>query len=144
VDDVHDREDALTAVEVADAFSRTAKTLARCFDERLGEHGVSTPRSRVVVEVMRAQPVRVSDLALAVGITQGTASGLVEALVRDGLLHRDTDPVDRRAVRLNVTPSGEAFAREWLAGYQAAAEDLFAPLPRDQWPAFVEMLRHLT
>lgn len=79
-----------TAAQVADEFSRTAKVLVRHFNERLGEHGVSTPRSRLVVEVARSQPVRLTELALAVGIAQGTASTLVDALVRDGLLERQT------------------------------------------------------
>ncbi|MGD9516394.1 helix-turn-helix domain-containing protein, partial [Mycolicibacterium sp.] len=37
------------------------------------------------------QPVRLADLAREVGISQGTASTLVEALVRVGLVARGVD-----------------------------------------------------
>jgi DNA-binding MarR family transcriptional regulator len=128
---------------VADEFSRTAKVLVRHFNERLGEHGVSTPRSRLVVEVARSQPVRLTELALAVGIAQGTASTLVDALVRDGLLERQTSPRDRRSVRLRVTEQGAALAQDWTSGYEVAAEELFSPLSEEQMTTLVDILRIL-
>lgn len=130
----------VTAARVADEFSRAAKILVRHFNERLGEHGVSTPRSRLVVEVARSQPVRVTELALAVGITQGTASSLVEALVRDGLLERQASADDRRSVFLRVTPQGAALAQDWTTSYELAAEELFSPLTTEQLSTLVEIL----
>ncbi|WP_346112566.1 MarR family winged helix-turn-helix transcriptional regulator [Nonomuraea maheshkhaliensis] len=134
----------MTAAQVADEFSRTAKVLVRHFNERLGEHGVSTPRSRLVVEVARSQPVRLTELALAVGIAQGTASTLVDALVRDGLLERQASADDRRSVLLHVTEQGAALAQEWTAGYERAAEELFKPLTAEQLSALVDILRTLS
>lgn len=131
---------SVTAAQVADEFSRAAKVLVRRFDERLGEHGVSTPRSRLVVEVARSQPVRVTELALAIGITQGTASSLVEALVRDGLLERQASADDRRSVFLRVTAQGAALAQEWTAGYERAAEELFSPLSSEQLSTLADIL----
>lgn len=135
---------SVTAAQVADEFSRAAKVLVRHFDERLGEHGVSTPRSRLVVEVARSQPVRVTELALAIGITQGTASSLVEALVRDGLLERQASADDRRSVFLRVTAQGAALAQEWTAGYERAAEELFSPLSSEQLSTLAGILRILS
>lgn len=134
---------SVTAAEVADEFSRTAKLLVRRFDERLGEHGVSTPRSRLVVEVARAQPVRITELARAVGISQGTASTLVDALVRDGLLERHASADDRRSVLLRVTDDGAALAQDWTTGYEVAAEELFRPLTAQQMATLVDILRTL-
>ncbi|WP_061297893.1 MarR family winged helix-turn-helix transcriptional regulator [Herbidospora cretacea] len=133
-----------TAAQVADEFSRTAKVLVRHFNERLGEHGVSTPRSRLVVEVARSQPVRLTELALAVGIAQGTASTLVDALVRDGLLERQTSAGDRRSVLLRVTAQGAALAQDWTAGYELAAEELFRPLTPEQLSTLADILRTLS
>ncbi|MEV5502856.1 MarR family transcriptional regulator [Nonomuraea fuscirosea] len=135
---------SVTAAQVADEFSRTAKVLVRHFNERLGEHGVSTPRSRLVVEVARSQPVRLTELALAVGIAQGTASTLVDALVRDGLLERQTSAGDRRSVLLRVTAQGAALAQDWTAGYERAAEELFEPLTAEQMSTLVDILRTLS
>jgi DNA-binding MarR family transcriptional regulator len=119
------------AGRLADSFGRAGKSVVRAFDDRLGEHGVSTPRSKLLAEVLRMQPVRLADLARAVGVTQGTASTLVDALVREGLIARGPDENDRRAIRLATTAMGAKRARRWLADYVAAAEELFDCLDAD-------------
>ena len=129
-----------SAAELADVFGRAAKILARKFDERLGAGGVSFPRSRVLAEVTRLGPIRVTDVASAVGIAQGTASTLLEALVRDGLVARSEDPTDRRVTRVVATPKGQRQAQSWLRAYQAAADELFSPLPRSRWPELIDIM----
>jgi DNA-binding MarR family transcriptional regulator len=129
-----------SAAELADVFGRVAKILARKFDERLGEVGVSFPRARVLVEVSRLGPIRVTDVASAVGIAQGTASTLLEALVRDGLVARSEDPADRRATRMVATPQGQQQAKSWLQAYEAAADELFALLPQSRWSELIDIM----
>lgn len=87
--------------ELADAFGRAGKSVVRAFDERLGEHGVSTPRSKVLAEIRRRGPVRLADLARAVGITQATDSTLAEARARPACnaKHRQRGPPSHPAFR---------------------------------------------
>ena len=115
----------------------------RAFDDRLGEHGVSTPRSKLLAEVARMQPVRLADLAREVGISQGTASTLVEALVRDGLVARGVDDNDRRAIRLTTTPEGEAQARNWLRDYVVVAEEIFSCLTTEEQRQLTRLLERI-
>jgi DNA-binding MarR family transcriptional regulator len=131
------------AGELADAFGRAGKSVVRAFDERLGEHGVSTPRSKLLAEVDRLQPVRLADVAKAVGISQGTASTLVEALVRDGLVARNPDNVDRRAVRLTTTPDGAAQAQAWLGDYLRIADEIFSSLDPAEQRTLTDLLNRL-
>jgi DNA-binding MarR family transcriptional regulator len=129
--------------ELADAFGRAGKSVVRAFDERLGEHGVSTPRSKLLAEIQRLGPVRLADLARAVGITQGTASTLVDALVRDQLVVRSTDADDRRAIRLSVTPHGDDQARRWLGDYLSAARGIFACFDAGEQRELAQLLTRL-
>lgn len=131
------------AAALADAFGRAAKALVRAFDERLGDHGVSTPRSKVLFEVERLGPVRLTDLAHAVGISQGTASTLAEALVRDGLVERYADDTDRRVTLLRCTAAGRRQAHSWARDYADAAEDLFGFLSPGQQALLTETLNRL-
>jgi DNA-binding MarR family transcriptional regulator len=128
---------------LADAFGRAGKSVVRAFDEGLGDHGVSTPRSKLLAEVLRMQPVRLADLARAVGISQGTASTLVDALVRDGLVARNVDDNDRRAVRLTTTPAGTAQARSWLRDYVRVAEGIFSSLTAAEQRTLTDLLSRL-
>jgi DNA-binding MarR family transcriptional regulator len=138
-----DKDSSERAGRLADAFGRAGKSVVRAFDDRLGEHGVSTPRSKLLAEVLRLQPVRLADLARAVGITQGTASTLVEALVREGLIARDPDENDRRAIRLSATTAGAKQAKRWLADYVTAAEELFACFDADDQILLTRLLDRL-
>ncbi|UXA17234.1 MarR family winged helix-turn-helix transcriptional regulator [Mycobacterium sp. SMC-4] len=131
---------AQRAGRLADVFGRAAKSVVRAFDDRLGEHGVSTPRSKLLAEVARMQPVRLADLAREVGVSQGTASTLVEALVRDGLVARGVDDTDRRAIRLTTTPEGEAQARNWVGDYVVVAGDIFSCLTAEEQRQLTRLL----
>ena len=131
------------AVELADAFGRASKSLVRAFDERLGEHGVSTPRSKLLAEIERLQPVRLAELARTVGVTDATASTLVEGLVRDGLVTRSPDEIDRRAIRLTTTARGRTQARRWRTDYTAAARELFGGLTTEEQRLLTQLLTKL-
>ncbi|ORB29049.1 MarR family winged helix-turn-helix transcriptional regulator [Mycolicibacterium parafortuitum] len=132
------------AGRLADAFGRAGKSVVRAFDDRLGEHGVSTPRAKLLAEVARMQPVRLADLAREVGISQGTASTLVEALVRDGLVARGVDDNDRRAIRLTTTAAGQAQARKWLRDYVVAAGEVFGCLTAEEQRQLTRLLDRIT
>lgn len=129
--------------ELADRFGRTAKRLARAFDEMLARDGVTTPRARVLMLIAEQGPVRLNRVAAEVGVAQGTASELVEALVRDGLLVRSPDESDRRASLLEASESGATEALQWRKRYALAAEDLFSALSAADRLALVELLRRI-
>lgn len=135
--------DQHAAAALADAFGRAAKSVVRTFDDRLGDSGVSTPRSKLLSEIDRMQPVRSAEVARAVGVTQATASSLVDALVRDGLVARAPDENDRRAVRLTTTDAGHDQARAWRAQYTEAAHAMFSCLDPDEVRALTALLTKL-
>lgn len=52
--------------------------------------------------------VRLGELAAAASVTLQHASKLTARLVTDGLVSRERDPADARAVALRITPEGQA------------------------------------
>jgi DNA-binding MarR family transcriptional regulator len=136
--------DGVRAAELADAFGAAAKLMGRLLTERLERHGDSMPRFRLLVELAQRGPARLTDLANRVGASQGPTSAHIDVLVRDGLVERATDPGDKRATVLAVTSDGRRRAGAWLRDYEAAAADLFAGLPQDQWPLLKSILDTLT
>jgi len=134
----------VSAAELADEFGRTAKLLGGRMTDRLAHHRLSMPRSHVLVELTRHGPLRITDLSSHVGISQGTASTLAEALVRDGLVERRGDPHDGRATQLAATDAGRRHAQAWLQDYDGAAEEVFAALPASQRAVLLTILRDLS
>lgn len=104
---------------------------------------MSTPRSKVLFEVNRCGPVRLTDLARTVGITQGTASTLIDALVREGLVERCADDSDRRVTLLQTTATGRRQAETWASAYTAAAHELFSILSAKEQLLLTELLHRL-
>ena len=133
----------ISSVALADQFGRTGKALGLALDDALAVYGVTTSRARVLIEVAQAGPVRLSAVAAAVGIAQGTASELAEALVQEGLLSRRPDPSDRRAVLLETTGQGRDHAQQWAAAYASTAEKLFGTLEDEQRAALLTLLKVL-
>lgn len=76
------------------------------------EHGLTLPQLRVLFLLRRNPGATTNYLSGRLGITVSTVSGLVDKLVRAGLVERRHDPNDRRLVPLGLTLEGEAIAGE--------------------------------
>ncbi|MEU1514644.1 MarR family winged helix-turn-helix transcriptional regulator [Streptomyces sp. NPDC005811] len=101
--------------ELADALVGIQRLLRR----RL-RAGLTVPRLRgAEVELLRLVESRpgigISDAAKELYLAGNSVSTLVNQLVRDGYLVRETDPADRRAARLLLTEAAETRLRAWKA-----------------------------
>ena len=121
-------EEQWSPAQLADTFSRAAKGLARTFDDAMAELGLSLPRARVLIQLERGGPSRVTALAAELGITQGTASSLLDALINEGLVSRSGDPSDGRITLALLTSRGSQLARRADERYAATAAQAFRPL----------------
>jgi DNA-binding MarR family transcriptional regulator len=115
--------------ELADALVGVQRLLRR----RL-RAGLTAPRLRgAEVELLRLVQSRpgigVSDAAKELYLAGNSVSTLVNQLVKEGHLIRETDPADRRAARLLLTDKAETRLRDWkqrriaLVGRQVARLD---------------------
>ena len=73
------------------------------------EAGMSASRLSALSVIVFAGPISLADLAAAEHVRPPTMSRIVENLVQDGLVTRDTDPADRRMVRIAATDAGRAM-----------------------------------
>ncbi len=72
------------------------------------EVAVTMSQAKVLYLIAAAQGMRMSELAVRLGVSISTTSGLVDRLVDHGLLARHDDPADRRQVVVTITPTGSA------------------------------------
>ena len=80
--------------------------------------GLAGPRMRgaeiELLRLVRSRPgIGVSDAARELHLAGNSVSTLVNQLVRDGYLLRETDPADRRAARLLLTGAAEKRLEDW-------------------------------
>ena len=62
---------------------------------------------KVLLLLFTDGPARMSVLASALGVSMTTATGIVNRMVQHGLLVRDNDPEDRRAVVCKLSEKGQ-------------------------------------
>jgi DNA-binding MarR family transcriptional regulator len=95
---------------------------------RTGEPPLTAAQAQVLFHVARHPDCHVGDVAKAFRVTLPAVTHLAGRLARKGLLARATDPADRRACLLSLTPRGEALVRRLETGQLRAMERLLARL----------------
>ncbi|MGA5821086.1 MarR family winged helix-turn-helix transcriptional regulator [Kitasatospora sp. NPDC094028] len=73
-------------------------------------------------------PLRLSELTASEQVTQPAITQLVTRLERDGLVRREPDPTDRRAVLVHLLPAGRAVVERRRADRVARLTALTAHL----------------
>jgi DNA-binding MarR family transcriptional regulator len=62
-----------------------------------------------------AQPYGMGELSGMLGLAKSSLTGLVDRTERNGLVRREPDPQDTRAVRVALTPQGSRLAERFYA-----------------------------
>ena len=94
-----------------------------------------------MIDTMGAQPQ--AEVARRLMVTAPVVTRLASALVDAGLVERRPDASDRRAVLLELTPTGRRRARAMRRDLLAAAHELLEPLPAKRRAAVAAALEEL-
>jgi MarR family transcriptional regulator for hemolysin len=83
------------------------KEIREAFAARLAAHGCTMPTWSVLAQAHRTPGLSQVQLAALIGIEGPTLARHLDKLSADGLVERRRDPLDRRIVRVALTPRGE-------------------------------------
>ena len=96
---------AQSAQEVEEHLSAVRKLLRKPVEAEFARGNLTGPQRSVMQVLYRAQGCSLKDLSRAVGLAHSTVSGIVDRLAERGLVERQTDPGDRRATIIRVSPT---------------------------------------
>jgi DNA-binding MarR family transcriptional regulator len=113
--------------DIAEALPQRAAALSRLFVSR-SSLGVSRIEAGVM-GVLSHGSRRITELAAAEGVTQPAMTRLVDRLQERGLVTRESDPQDGRAVVVQLTAAGHDMVRALSAEYRALVHEEMAALP---------------
>lgn len=109
--------------------------------EEMAALGLTTPQMRALAVLSVVNGILIRELAVYAVVPQSTLSRALDALVRDGLIRRETDASDSRAVRVFITDTGrEAYDRLWPHMAQANAA-MFRGIPDEERHDFTRTLQ---
>ena len=127
--------------QLADLLQRLTRRLRRAQADRLAPLGLTPAQERALRIVTRSEePLRMTELAHRLGIVPRSVTTVIDALEQAGLVRRETDPHNRRAIRLHLTDRGTAVRDDMREARRRAAEDLFAPMSAQDRKALAELL----
>jgi DNA-binding MarR family transcriptional regulator len=106
--------------------------------------GLSRTAAATLSRLAGSGATRLTDLATAEGVSQPSMSSLVARLVDQGLVQREADPDDARAVRLSLTAGGEALVEERRSARTRRVDAALAELPDDDVVRIADALPALT
>jgi len=131
-------EDAL----LVDALGETAFRTMGALTEIAADAGLSLTQLRVLA-ILRDRRLRIGDLAEYLGLERSTMTGLVARASAKGLLARETNAEDARAVDVVITDDGLKVARALEEALRRALLPLTTQLPADDRWALRELLERM-
>ena len=87
--------------------------------------------------------MKMNELAAFLGLSKANATGLVDRLVRRGLVERRHGEEDRRVVLVRLTPHGRAAARRLSMVHRRGLARMMRRIPERNLVVFIETLEQL-
>ena len=104
------------------------------------EREMTLPRFDLLANLSRADGQTLASLSRSMLVTAGNLTGLVDRAARDGLVERRSDPTDRRAWRVHLTPKGARAFHEAERRHATKVARVFASLTPAEMETLVALL----
>jgi DNA-binding MarR family transcriptional regulator len=131
---------------MAEGIVRLSMELQRRKDAGASTHELTTTQALTLRVAVTEGPQRIGTIANLLGVTVATASRTVDALGAAGLVRREADSADARAVRVVATPRGKRefrLRRERFARALARLSDDLSEIEQRQLADALETLGRL-
>lgn len=130
----HTRDDAPVSADahlLTETVTRLRRALRAAVRTEYSWEKLPMAQVELLQVLERHSPMRVSDLATQRRLAPSTVSRLIGQMLHAGLVDRGTDPDDRRAAVVSLTPAGRRQLTDWVGANQDRIGDALAALPQD-------------
>ncbi|MGE5676983.1 MAG: MarR family winged helix-turn-helix transcriptional regulator [Pseudomonadota bacterium] len=105
--------------------------------------GTTVGQCYAISEIGRAEALSLNELAGLLNLDNSTMSRTINNLVDQGLVTRETDPQDRRYVKMRLTDRGLAIFRSIEENMDSYYRSLLKYIPEDKHEQMIESLKLL-
>ncbi len=135
-------DEALRFMRVVWSLEHAVQSTSKRMERAIGVTGPQRLAIRVVGTLPGITP---AELARTLHLDPSTVSGVLRRLAAKKLMTRDSDPVDRRQVRLRLTAKGEGLNRPSRTGsVESAIRATLAAFPDAKIRTAVEVIERLS
>lgn len=115
---------------------RAGRMVEQAMHRVVRDHGLSTLLDYEVLAYLRRdaseKPPNVSTVGGALGVPKAAMTGRLDRLEQAGLIQRQADPSDRRALTLHLTDAGRLTADEVFHDHTLVRDDLMTGFTREE------------
>ncbi len=94
------------------ALRRVIRAVDQHSRKLIQSHGLTGPQALLLTEIVRSDGLTGSELAKRVSLSQATVTDIVKRLMKNGLLDRERDSIDKRKVILRATAQGKVLVKQ--------------------------------
>ena len=105
--------------------------------------GLTTPKMRALAVLSVIDAPLIRELAVYAVVEQSTLSRALDQLAGEGLIQRETDTGDSRAIRVHITEAGRAAFEAMWPQMAASYARMFQGISDDERRAFVATLQKM-
>jgi DNA-binding MarR family transcriptional regulator len=124
-------------------LARAARSAQLVADAGLGDVGLTAAQSGVLFLIPNEGGASVNAVSEGLGLAQSAASVLVQKLEQAGLIERQTDPNDRRAVLLTLTTRGRTARIKAIERARALNASAVRGFNADEQAVIARWLQHM-
>ncbi|MEP6561167.1 MAG: MarR family transcriptional regulator [Nakamurella sp.] len=137
--------DEVSAAELTECLMRVAHQIRRTSMASMTKLDLTPAQSRALRTISKSpDPIRMGVLASTLGVVPRSATGLVDALEKAGLVERAADPGNRRSVLVTLTGAGRARQQAMLDARVEAGDGLFSALDQAERRVLAGLLKRLS
>ncbi|MGI5951283.1 MAG: MarR family winged helix-turn-helix transcriptional regulator [Brooklawnia sp.] len=129
--------------ELGELFLRVSRRFRRASMSALEPYGINPHQARALRMIIRHGPLRPSQLAEILQIALRSTTQVVDDLVAQGLVQREPDPTDRRAILVSATPAGRERSTEIRTIRAEQSRELLGVLSAEDQAGLLRVLRLL-
>jgi DNA-binding MarR family transcriptional regulator len=137
------RADALERMEVMFDLTRLGTRLARDFESIHRAHGLTWAGFRIINMLWAVGNLEPSRLAHLTGSSRASTSSVLKSLEASGLIARNTNPSNRRLVRVSLTDKGREMLSESIPIQAQREQAWLAPLTTSELAMLKKVLDRL-
>ncbi|GAB3681806.1 MarR family transcriptional regulator [Actinocorallia lasiicapitis] len=131
--------------QLADLLMQAARRIREGQKAAMAPLGLTPAQARALRVILRTgAPLRMTELADALGIVPRSVTTVVDALEEAGLAVRTPDPASRRSTLIRPTEQALEVGARLREARASAVEELFAPLAEAQRAELGVLLTALT
>ncbi len=110
-------------------IQRTARALARRFDDALRPFGLTNGQFSLLMSLNRPAPPPMGPVASLLAMDRTTLTAALKPLERRGLVQVSPDPSDRRSRILTLTDKGKELLAGALPVWQSTHDEIYRQAP---------------